>query len=105
PRELQGHEMEFIFRSLVELKLQIEQLKSRIDQAPQRVEVIDMGRAVPVPYEETGDRAFAAHSIEPAAPEPEIEVIYRPGMKMAEVEKATIVAALKETNGNRRKAA
>ena len=40
-----------------------------------------------------------------APPEPEIEVIYRPGMKMAEVEKATIVAALKETNGNRRKAA
>jgi DNA-binding NtrC family response regulator len=106
PRELQGHEMEFIFRSLVELKLQIEQLKSRLDQAPQRVEVIDMGRAVPVPYEETGDRAFAAHSIEPEpTPEPEIKVIYRPGMKMAEVEKATIVAALKETNGNRRKAA
>jgi DNA-binding NtrC family response regulator len=26
-------------------------------------------------------------------------------MKMAEVERATIVAALKETNGNRRKAA
>ena len=111
PRELQGHEMEFIFRSLVELKLQLEQLKTRIDQGPQRVEVIDVGR--PATYEEfrperiePGVRAFAAHGMEtaPVAESP-AEVVYRPGMKMAEVERATIVAALKETNGNRRKAA
>jgi DNA-binding NtrC family response regulator len=111
PRELQGHEMEFIFRSLVELKLQLEQLKTRIDQAPQRVEVIDVGRT-PI-YEdarperiEASDRPFAAHGIEPErVVEPDLEVVYRPGMKMAEVEKAAIVAALRETNGNRRKAA
>src|SRR5438128_2133674 len=33
------------------------------------------------------------------------EVLYRPGMTMAEVERATIEAALRETKGNRRKAA
>jgi DNA-binding NtrC family response regulator len=38
---------------------------------------------------------------EPAAP----EVLYRPGMTMAEVEKATIAAALNESRGNRRQAA
>src|SRR6185436_15161630 len=109
PPQLQGHEMEFIFRSLVELKLQIEQLRRRIDEAPQRVEVIDVGRggfeeARPRPERiEVGERAFAAHGMNDQEPEP--EVIYRPGMKMAEVEKATIIAALKDTKGNRRKAA
>jgi len=38
-----------------------------------------------------------------AAPEP--HVIYRAGMTMADVERAAIEAALKETRGNRRKAA
>jgi DNA-binding NtrC family response regulator len=32
-------------------------------------------------------------------------VIYKPGMTMADVERAAIDAALKETRGNRRKAA
>ena len=31
--------------------------------------------------------------------------MYRPGMSMADVERAAIEAALKETRGNRRKAA
>ena len=38
-------------------------------------------------------------------PEPEPVVVYRPGMKMAEVERATIETVLKELSGNRRKAA
>ena len=38
-------------------------------------------------------------------PSPQDEVIYRPGMTMAQVEKAAIEAALKETGGNRREAA
>jgi DNA-binding NtrC family response regulator len=33
------------------------------------------------------------------------EVVYRPGMTMADVERAAILAALRETKGNRRKAA
>ena len=32
-------------------------------------------------------------------------VVYRPGMKMADVERAAIEAALRETRGNRRRAA
>jgi len=32
-------------------------------------------------------------------------VVYRPGMTMAEVERAAIEAVLRETQGNRRKAA
>jgi DNA-binding NtrC family response regulator len=33
------------------------------------------------------------------------EVVYRSGMTMADVERATIAAALREANGNRRRAA
>ena len=40
-----------------------------------------------------------------AEPVPEGPVIYRAGMSMADVERAAIEAALKETHGNRRKAA
>jgi DNA-binding NtrC family response regulator len=38
-------------------------------------------------------------------PPPDSAVVYRHGMSMAEVERAAIEAALKETHGNRRKAA
>ena len=41
----------------------------------------------------------------PEAPVEAAAVLYRPGMKMSEVEKATIEAALKESNSNRRRAA
>jgi DNA-binding NtrC family response regulator len=37
--------------------------------------------------------------------EPDRPVIYKSGMSMSDVEKAAIDAALKETHGNRRKAA
>ena len=39
------------------------------------------------------------------SPEPEQPVIYKPGMSMSDVERAAIDAALRETHGNRRKAA
>jgi DNA-binding NtrC family response regulator len=89
-----GQELEFILRSLVELKIQVEELRRRLDGQPQRVQVIDLGDHTTVhdvlPADDTdGDRA----------------VVYRPGMTMAEVEKAAIEAALQEYRGNRRRAA
>jgi DNA-binding NtrC family response regulator len=92
-REVAGQELEFIFRSLVELKLQVEELRRRLDEHPQRVEVIEVGPGTPV-----------ATAVE-AQPAPEPEVLYRTGMTMADVERAAIEAALRETQGNRRKAA
>ncbi len=94
-RDLAGQELAFIFRSLVELKLQVEELRRRLEEQPQRVEVIEVGPgsalspAVPV-------------EVEPAE---EGEVVYRPGMTMADVERAAIEAALRATQSNRRKAA
>jgi DNA-binding NtrC family response regulator len=91
-RDAPGRELEFIFRSLVELKLQVEDLRRRLDDRPQRVEVIEVGHGGPViPIE--------------AETTSEAEVLYRRGMTMADVERATIEAALRETKGNRRKAA
>ena len=91
-----AREVEFIFRSLVELKLQVEELRRRLEERPPSpVEVIEVG-----PGSQVGPVAPL-----PAEPAPEAEVVYRPGMTMADVERAAIEAALRETQGNRRKAA
>ena len=44
-----GRELEFILRSLLELKLQVEELRRRMDDGPQRVQVIEMGELAPWP--------------------------------------------------------
>jgi len=89
-----GQEFEFILRSLVELKLQVEELRRRLDDRPP-MEAIEIGsRRI-----EAGQDPLAIEDGEPGV------VIYRPGMSMADVERAAIDAALRETRGNRRKAA
>jgi DNA-binding NtrC family response regulator len=88
-----SQELEFIFRTLVELKMQLEDLRRRIEGRPsERVEVIEVGGEA---------------TIDPLAPSPEplAPVIYKAGMSMSDVERAAIDAALRETHGNRRKAA
>ena len=92
-----GRELEFIVRSLVELKLQLEELRRRVDDArPVRGELVGEVRAAP----SAGVPAFESEAaISPNA----LEI--RGGMTMAEIERAAIVHALRETRGNRRKAA
>jgi transcriptional regulator with PAS, ATPase and Fis domain len=88
-----GHELEFILRSLLDLKLQVEELRRRLDEGPQRVQVIEVGNhgtlADVMTESENGGQP----------------VVYRSGMTMAEVERAAIEAALHEHRGNRRRAA
>src|SRR6185436_13160506 len=94
-RDLGGHELEFILRSLLDLKLQVEELRRRLDEHPQRVQVIELGDHTTVADVLTdGDGA-----------DRDQEVVYRSGMTMADVEKAAIEAALREYRGNRRRAA
>src|SRR5438094_1211443 len=90
-----GQELAFILHSLVELKVQVEELRARLDEGPQRVEVIEVGPG----------SAVSAPALAESSQVPEGEVLYRPGMTMAEVERAAIEAALRDTKGNRRKAA
>ena len=91
-----GQELAFILHSLVELKLQVEELRRRLDQGPQRVEVIEVG---------PGSGVSAPPALVEGEHAPQGELLYRPGMTMAEVERAAIEAALRDTKGNRRKAA
>src|SRR3954464_4808919 len=88
-------EFEFILRSLVDLRLQIEEMRRRIDEHPQRLQVIDLGH-----HAQVGDLVSELEQENGTQP-----VLYKSGMTMADVEKATIEAALKEYAGNRRRAA
>jgi DNA-binding NtrC family response regulator len=91
PESPGGREFEFILRSLMDLRYQVEALKRRVDEGPQRVEVIEVGES-PVDVVGVGTEALE-------------EVVYRAGMTMADVEKAAIEAALRDAGGNRREAA
>ena len=93
-RESTGQELEFILRSLVDLRLQVEELRRRLDNHPQRVQVIDLS-----------DHATVADVVPDGDMDGEVPVLYRSGMTMAEVERAAIEAALTEYRGNRRRAA
>ena len=104
--QAEGRELEFILRSLLELKLQVEELRARSDDdrgsallGGQRSayigEVFARGGAV---------GAVAAIGPRDETPPPNV-VSIAPGTKMTEVERAVIEAALKETRGNRRRAA
>ena len=89
-----SQELEFILRTLVDLRLQVEELRRRLDEGPRRVQVIELGEG-----------PLVGEISQIAEPDGEESVVYRPGMTMAEVEKAVIGAALREFRGNRRRAA
>jgi DNA-binding NtrC family response regulator len=89
-----GHELEFILRGLMDLRLQVEELRRRMDDRQNRVQVIEVPESALTPI-----------SFEPEAPVSPPDVVYRHGMTMADVERATIMAALRECQGNRRQAA
>jgi DNA-binding NtrC family response regulator len=94
-----GRELEFIVRSLVELKLQVEELRRRLDDQVAQSDRRWLGEVAP-------QVALQSPGIEPQdqAPPPNLVTI-SPRMTMAEIERAAIEAALRETQGNRRKAA
>ena len=101
-----GRELEFIIRSLVELKLQVEELRRRVGE--DRVgAALGTGPSRDVLVGEVVSSAPpVAAAIEPKDQPPAPNVIsIRPGMSMAEIERAAIELALRETRGNRRKAA
>ena len=108
-----GRELEFILRSLVELKLQVEELRRRIPTGADPARVFENGRAAPsisngawvgdmaATPGEPGVRAIEGISTAPQNP----TITLAPGMTMADIERAAIEASLKHTRGNRRKAA
>jgi DNA-binding NtrC family response regulator len=94
-----GREMEFILRSLVELKLQVEELRRRTEEERAERERWLASGGLPA-------LGGGMEAIEPRdQPPPPNSVTVRPGMTMAEIERLAIESALKETRGNRRRAA
>ncbi|HEY4100989.1 MAG TPA: sigma-54 dependent transcriptional regulator [Gemmatimonadales bacterium] len=101
-RPLGGAEFEFILRSLMELRSQLEELRRRIDERHHEVQLIEVtDPTIPVALPIAAVGPVSAAEEEP----PPTTVIYRPGMTMAEIERAAIEAVLTEHRGNRRKAA
>jgi DNA-binding NtrC family response regulator len=95
----EGRELEFIVRSLVELKLQVEELRRRVETG-----ATGNGQgAAGVPYIVMPHGATALEA--PGAPPPPNVVTIPPGTPMSDIERMVIEAALRETHGNRRKAA
>jgi len=113
----EGRELEFIVRSLVELKMQVEELRRRMDVETREGRVMPPGwvgevHAVPSGPELSEVRP-GGHSVgnfvrgieAPDIVPPVSGVQLQPGMTMAEIERQAILGRLRDTGGNRRKAA
>jgi DNA-binding NtrC family response regulator len=96
---VEGRELEFLVRSMLELKLQVEELRRRMDDETRHP---DWKREIQPPLHAP---VIAAPIEPPNQPGPPATVTLTAGMKMSEIERAAIESALKETRGNRRKAA
>jgi DNA-binding NtrC family response regulator len=97
----EGRELEFLVRSMLELRLQVEELRRRLDD--ERRDGHWVGEVHPAAAIGSGSNSAAIEA--PNQPVPPSVVTLTPGMTMAEIERAAIEAALRDTRGNRRKAA
>ena len=98
----EGRELEFLVRSMLELRLQVEELRRRLDEE-RRDGREWVGEVQPAPA--LGSGAVVGAIEPPDQPTPPTTLQLAPGMTMAQIERAAIEAALRETRGNRRKAA
>ena len=116
-------ELEFIFRTLVDLKVDMDDLRRDFEAYRRDAGIIlDDGplvgrlpvraapsRAVEIEAYAPGVSDVAAEpevgELEPARPWEEDVVVFRPGMTMEDLERRAIAAALSSVGGNRRRAA
>lgn len=106
-------QMEFLFRTLVELKMDVEDLRREFERYKERYpELVDARvarglRGTAIEIADLDEPQEGADEERPSEDErEEDEVIrFRPGMSMSELEREAIVATLRDVGGNRRKAA
>jgi DNA-binding NtrC family response regulator len=109
-------ELEFIFRTLLQLRIDVEDLRRQFEDY--RTSHPELAGPVRIPYPmqlpseviPRGRVIEDVHAIEPSEDARELEkehevVVYKPGMTLRDLEHAAITAALREVAGNRRKAA
>ena len=99
-------ELEFIFRTLVELRMDMDDLRREFDAYREDIGVQGVSGRTPVeiriPSSPASERPGDG---QPPPAEERGLVVYRPGMTMDDLERAAILAALQEEGGNRRRAA
>ena len=118
-----GPELEFIFHTLVQMRIDMEELRRQFEEFRRRESQATPPRALPsYPYPfvtGAGSRGAAGpiedavvHEAGEVAPDEDAgderddsAVVFRPGMSMQEMEREAIIAVLKEVRGNRRRAA
>jgi DNA-binding NtrC family response regulator len=124
-------ELEFVFRTLVDLRMDVDDLRREFDvyreeRPPGASSDEDMGRVPPAGEIQPEVRSTGREWMGTPAPQSrddyeipatfdreahiipdlvEDVVVYRPGMSMEDIEREVISVALAEVNGNRRKAA
>ncbi len=105
-----GRELEFILRSLLDLRLQVEDLKRQVGGASEgewgTADGKFIGEVLPAESGQGRPMVRGAAAIAPRNQSPPTNaVVVQPGTSMADVERRVIEAALRETRGNRRKTA
>ncbi|MEK7402068.1 MAG: sigma-54 dependent transcriptional regulator [Gemmatimonadota bacterium] len=105
-----GRELEFILRSLLDLRLQVEDLKRQVGGASEGEwgtgDGKFIGEVLPAESGQGRPMVRGAAAITPRNQSPPTNaVVVQPGTSMADVERRVIEAALRETRGNRRKTA
>jgi DNA-binding NtrC family response regulator len=116
-------QLEFIFRTLVELRVDMDELKQEFEAYRRDLRSVERGRGevgvLPRPEERPelriGPEDLSMVEVLELAerpdggprtdPDDQGTVVYRPGMTMEDLEREAITAALREVEGNRRKAA
>ena len=111
--------LEFIFRMLLQLRMDVEDVKAGFEEYQEKHQAPPSPLALPYRYpDDAGGRDVSlpdTHGVGNASVDlddldddeldEERTVLFRPGMTMKEVEREAITAALKEVGGNRREAA
>jgi DNA-binding NtrC family response regulator len=98
-------ELEFILRTIFDLKLDVEDLRREMENFRFR-EQREFEVPYPPPFATLAPSAVVAGPPDELAErEPDGIVIFRPGMTMQDLEREAIRAALRQVDGNRRRAA
>jgi DNA-binding NtrC family response regulator len=104
-------QMEFIFRTLVDLKFDVEDLRREFELYKRRHPELTAAReaavvevAPPTPEPELPEELGVDLAAEQLAPEGGQPIEFQIGMTMEELERAALVATLKSVGGNRRRA-
>ncbi|MGH7465495.1 MAG: sigma-54 interaction domain-containing protein, partial [Longimicrobiales bacterium] len=103
-------ELEFIFHTLVQLRMDVEDLRQQFEDYRRTHPEVQSGYAgltLPAPM---APARMHIVDVEPEPTEADLAaehdvVVFRPGMTLADLERNAITAALREVAGNRRKAA